>query len=245
MSEWRIDETFDQDYLDFYAPLLDDEATDIEVGAIWSSLGLVAGTTILDLACGHGRIANRLAQRGALVTGLDATAMFLDIARAAAERLGVEVDYVLGDMRDLPWTQRFDVVISWFTSYGYFDDDQNRLVLAEVRRCLLPGGRFLIELNHRDGLLPVWRPTDVVHRPGGGMMIDEREFDPLTGRGNTVRTIVRDGSTRQFTFFTRLFSFTELRSWLHDAGFNSVEVSARDGTTLTRAATRMVVVAEL
>ena len=244
MSDWRIIDTFDQDYLDFYAPLLTDERTNAEVDTIWSLLGLVPGTAVLDLACGHGRIANRLAQRGARVTGLDATSMFLDIARVDAERLGVDVDYVLGDMRDLPWTERFDVVVSWFTSYGYFDDDQNRLVLNEVRRCLRRDGRLILDLNHRDGLLPVWRPTDVVHRPDG-IMIDEREFDPLTGRNNTTRTVVRDGSVRRFTFFTRLFSFTELRTWLLDAGFRDVAAYARDGTELARTTTRMILVAEL
>jgi SAM-dependent methyltransferase len=244
MTEWRISDTFDGDYLEFYAPLLTDERADDDVTTICSLLDLVPDTAVLDLACGHGRIANRLAQRGARVTGLDATAMFLDIARADAERSGLEIDYVLGDMRQLPWVERFDVVISWFTSYGYFDDDQNRLVLDQVRRCLRPGGRLMLELNHRDGLLPMWRTSDVVHGPNG-MMIDEREFDPITGRGNTVRTVVRDGAVRRFRFFTRLFSFTELRSWLLDVGFTKVVAYARDGTPLTRTATRMVVVATL
>ena len=50
---------------------------------------------VLDLACGHGRIANRLAQRGAQVTGLDATPLFLEQARRDAAERGVEVDYVM------------------------------------------------------------------------------------------------------------------------------------------------------
>jgi SAM-dependent methyltransferase len=165
------------------------------------------------------------------VTGLDATAMFLEIAQIDAERRGVDVDYVLGDMRNLPWTERFAVVISWFTSFGYFDDEQNRIVLHEVRRCLRPGGLFLLDLNHRDGLLPVWRASDLVHGhgPRGGLMVDEREFDPVTGRSSTVRSVVRDGSTRRFSFFVRLFSFTELRDWLRHADFATVTGYARDG----------------
>jgi 2-polyprenyl-3-methyl-5-hydroxy-6-metoxy-1,4-benzoquinol methylase len=51
---------------------------------------------VLDLACGHGRIANRLTQRGARVTGLDATPLFLEQARRDAAARGVEVDYVSG-----------------------------------------------------------------------------------------------------------------------------------------------------
>ena len=165
MSEWSIEETFDEDYLYFYEPLLAEATTDREVDVIWALLSLGSDSSLLDLGCGHGRIANRLAERGAQVTGLDATAMFLDLARADAEERDVSVDYVLGDMRELPWTGRFDAVVSWFTSFGYFDDTLNRRVLSDLRRCLRPGGQFLVELNHRDGLLPVWRSSDVVHRP--------------------------------------------------------------------------------
>jgi SAM-dependent methyltransferase len=101
---------------------------------------------VLDLACGHGRIANRLVARGAEVTGLDVTPRFLELAREDAAARGVEVEYVQRDMRSLPWTERFDRVVNWFTAFGYFDDG-NRKVLAEVARALRPGGRLAIELD--------------------------------------------------------------------------------------------------
>jgi ubiquinone/menaquinone biosynthesis C-methylase UbiE len=61
-------------------------------------LKLEPDIAVLDLAWGQGRIANRLAERGARVTGLDATALFLDRARHDAAPRG-DVDYVEGDMR--------------------------------------------------------------------------------------------------------------------------------------------------
>jgi len=241
-NEWPATELFDQDYLDFYLPALSDEVTDAQAGLIWQLLALQPGASVLDLACGHGRIANRLAHRGARVTGLDVTPLFLDRARADAAARGVTVDYVEGDMRAIPWSDRFDAVVSWFTAYGYFDDEQNRGVLAQVYTALLPGGRFLIELNHKDGLLPTWSDATVA-RAGDALLIDERRWDPLTGRSNNWRTIVRDGTVRRVFFFTRLFSFTELRDWLHQAGFDRVDGFAGDGSALTREARRMIVVA--
>ena len=80
--------------------------------------------------------------------------------------------------------------------------------------------------------------------PAGFMLIDERVYDPLTGRSNSRRTIVRDGSVRQSSFFVRMFSFTELRDWLVHAGFSSVVGFAGDGSTLTAASPRMILVAE-
>src|SRR5581483_3196 len=80
-----FDEVFDRDYLHFYGLRTDE--SDLEADTVWRLLELEPGLEVLDLACGHGRIANRLAERGARVTGLDATPLFLDRAREdAAER---------------------------------------------------------------------------------------------------------------------------------------------------------------
>jgi SAM-dependent methyltransferase len=239
-DEWRIDELFDEDYLHFYRPL--EVSTDAEADLVWSLARLGPEDQVLDLACGDGRIANRLAGKGARVTGLDATRLFLDLAREDATARGVHVECVHGDMREIPWVDRFDAVVSWFTAFGYFDDEQNRAVLGAVHRSLRSGGRFLVELNHKDGLLPHWLPSSVTE-VDGDLMIDEREFDPITGRANTTRTIVRGGTVRQSFFFTRLFGFTELRDWLLDAGFAAVEGYADDGSQLTRDARRMILVA--
>ena len=85
---------FDQDYLYFYGELLSDERSEAETELLWRLLELEPGMEVLDLACGHGRIANRLAARGCRVTGLDATPLFLDQARRDATDRGVAVEYV-------------------------------------------------------------------------------------------------------------------------------------------------------
>ena len=123
---FEFSEVFNEDYLYFYGPELE-AVSDAQAETIWRLLDLEPGMEVLDLACGHGRIANRLTQRGARVTGLDATPLFLEYARRDAAERGVEVDYVCGDMRSLPWPEhRFERVISWFTSFGYFDDTENQ-----------------------------------------------------------------------------------------------------------------------
>jgi SAM-dependent methyltransferase len=117
----------------------------------------------------------------------NATALFLERARAEAAAGGLPVEYVEGDMRSLPWADgSFDPVISWFTSFGYFSDEENRRVLQEAYRVLRPGGRLLIENNNLAKLLPRWLPTVVVERDGD-FSIDHQRFDPTTGREHRAR----------------------------------------------------------
>jgi SAM-dependent methyltransferase len=236
------DEVFDEDYLYFYEPLLTDEASDTQCDLIWRLLELEPEMEVLDLACGHGRIANRLAAKGVRVTGLDATPLFLERARADAAARGVQVEYVEGDMRELPWEARFDRVVSWFTSFGYFDDDDNRRVLREARRVLRPGGRLLLEANNPAELLPRWLPYVVTERDGD-FSIDRSTFDPVSGRANTERALVRGGRTRRFTFSVRMFMAAELRDWLLDAGFDAVDFYDGDGEPLTAQGRRMITIA--
>jgi SAM-dependent methyltransferase len=235
MAQFDYDDVFDEDYLYFFAPRLD-ETRDADTKLIWDLLGIRAGATLLDLACGHGRIANRLAERGASVCGLDAMPLFLERARAEASQVGLQADYVGGDMRALPWPDRsFDHVVSWFTSFGYFDDDQNQLVLREAYRVLRAG-------NNLTQLLPRWLPAVVVERDGN-FVIDRSSFDPTTGRATTERVIVRDGGTRRFVFSVRMFIAVELRDWLLRAGFGHVDFFGEDGERLDVTSRRMIAIA--
>jgi SAM-dependent methyltransferase len=245
--DFDFDEVFaPDDYLYFYDERLSAERTEGEVVLIWRLLGLEPGMAVLDLACGHGRITQRLARRGCQVVGLDSSPGFLELARRDAAALAwpevVAPEYVLGDMRHLPWSERFDRILNWFTAFGYFNDEGNRQVLGEAQRVLKPGGKLLVELNNRDALLSHRQPASVVER-NGNYLIDQTRYDVPTGRMITERTVIRDGRVRQMRFFVRLFTFPELRDWLLAADFSSVEAVDEQGAPLALESRRMLVVA--
>lgn len=233
---------FDADYLYFFADRLE-ERSDAETDLIWDLAGLEAGMEVLDLACGHGRIANRLAQRGCRVTGLDATATFLRLAERDARARGVTVEYVQGDMRELPWRRRFDRIVNWYTAFGYFDDHDNQLVLAQAAAALKPGGLLAMEQNNYARLVRDYRPS-VVRERNGNLVVDQQHLEPLTSRSVVLRTVIRDGRVRQVPFFVRLFTFPELRGWLQAAGFTTVSGYGEDGSPLTAEHIRMITIAQ-
>lgn len=226
-----------------YDALLAPERTARDIDLIWRLLDLHSGMAVLDLACGHGRIANPLAAHGCAVVGLDVTPAFLEQARLDAAVQGLAVEYVEGDMRALPWAERFDRILNWFTAYGYFDDDGNRAVLAQAYRALKPGGKLLIDINNRDYILKNYQHTAVMER-GDNYMIDRMRYDISTGLNHTERIIVRDGQIRRMQFFLRLFTYSELATWLRQAGFRHVTGYDQDGQELRVDSRRMTVVAK-
>jgi SAM-dependent methyltransferase len=251
---------YDEDYLYFFAapgdpsefavhgPVVPAAGFPGEAAAdlAWRLLDLRPGMSVLDLACGHGELANRLAARGCRVTGLDSWAVFLDRARADAAAAGVSVEYVAGDMRQLPWTGRFERVINWSTAFGYFDDTANRAVLDGIVRVLRPGGRLAMDLDNLTRFLASYCPSRVVAaRPDGDMLVDRYHLDALAGRFEAERTVIRSGRTRRVNFVKRLFGFPELRDWLLAAGFTNVTGYGEDARPLTAEHKRMVILADL
>lgn len=106
--------------------------------------GDVTGRRILDAGCGSGPLFAALRDRGAAVTGIDASAGMLELAR---RRLGADADLRVADLADpLPFPDdAFDDVIASLVLHYLQDWGPT---LAELRRVLAPGGRLLVSVEH-------------------------------------------------------------------------------------------------
>jgi ubiquinone/menaquinone biosynthesis C-methylase UbiE len=118
----------------------DDELVDMIVAV----LGLRPGDRVLDLACGSGDHARRLARRGMEVVGVDIAASLIAHCRQRVAEEGLTgVRFEQGDMRELDSEGEFDAVLLLSGSFGFFDDATNREVLNRMVRALRdpgPGG---------------------------------------------------------------------------------------------------------
>jgi len=222
MAWWET--VFDDRYLRLWGPLASPEATEQQVEGIIAYLGVEPGASILDLACGYGRIAIPLAQRGFRVTGLDLSETLLGQARASAARAGVEVDWHQGDMREIPWEGAFDAVINVFSSFGYFtDEEENRRVLEGVTRALKPGGRFLIDVINRD-----WQVRQDLQRrwfeAGDLFVLADPWLDPVEGRAGEVWRWLEGGQWQTLEFDVRIYTATELKALIEAARLRWITV---------------------
>jgi SAM-dependent methyltransferase len=238
---------FGEEYFQIYGPLLPEERTAREVEGILTLLALPPGSRILDLACGHGRHAIPLAKRGYRVTGQDLSEVFLKRARADAEAHAVDVRWVHGDMREIPFEDEFHAVINIFTAFGYLEsDDEDQRVLQQVHKALRPGGRFLLETMHRDALVRSFQPFAVMRHQGGLLVTEERHFDQLGGRTAVrVTLLYPDGRRTELSHEARNYTLTELARMLAEGGLQLQAIyGGLDGSPLTLDSRRLVVIAE-
>jgi trans-aconitate 2-methyltransferase len=105
-------------------------------------LGAKPGEKILDIGCGTGHMTAKIAESGALVTGLDRSPEMIQQAQAAYPGIRFEV----GDAMMIPLDGPFDAVFSNATLHWIKEPERT---VAEISRLLKPGGRFVAEFGGR------------------------------------------------------------------------------------------------
>ncbi len=244
---------FDKLYYDTYRVFEGEERNEREARLIREVLGLKEGSRVLDLGCGYARHAVYLAKWGIRVTCFDLSNYLLKKARDRVEEFGVEdaIELVHGDMRRLDYKDEFDAAYMFFTVFGYFDEDENRMVLEKVYESLKYGGKFLLDhinihrVSHQavvnNGLWKTW------YTAGDYIVLEESRFNAMDGYLYTRRIFFTEDKgfidTRGFRL--KLYTYWELRSLLEHIGYSVLNVYGSyrlENYSVT--SPRMIIVAE-
>ena len=117
----------------------------------WIATGLLhPGMRVLDLGCGPGLYAIRLARAGIRVTGLDLSRRSIAYAREQAAAEGLEIEYRQTDFLQLDETAAYDAAIQVYGELNTFSDPTRDRLLGRIRQALKPGGVFLSDLTTRE-----------------------------------------------------------------------------------------------
>jgi SAM-dependent methyltransferase len=146
--------------------------------------------------------------------GLDLSEDLLEVAlREVAGQDGL----ARGDMRQLPFGPSFRAVLSLFTSFGYFqEEEENQATLREIHRVLVPGGRVLIDLPSyglADRLVP-----ETEREIDGIKVIEKRRYD--SSRKRIEKEILIESEEGKETFFesVRVYFYGEIMKMFAEAG---------------------------
>lgn len=145
MKEWFKDWFNTEEYLNVYRHRNDAEARQL-VELILKETGLPRQSSVLDLACGAGRHSILFAQKGFRVTAVDLSDKLLGVAKKTAEDNEVKINFVKSDIRHFSISEKFNLVVNLFTSFGYFESDEENFKLFDIAHShLLEEGYFVLD----------------------------------------------------------------------------------------------------
>lgn len=218
-----------------------------QIDGISTLIGLAPNSRILDLPCGVGRHSIELARRGHRVVAVDRTRAYLEEARASAAAAGVEIEFVLEDMRTFRrGSGGFDVVLNLWTSFGYWADPaEDDRVIGNFFAALRPGGTLLMETSSLEVVTKMFRDRDWRQLESGELFLEERR---VVGDWSAIENrwvLIRGGEQKEIRFPLRLFTASSLKDLATRAGFVNVRCfGGLAGTPYDHKAERLVLVAE-
>jgi len=212
---------------------------------------------VLDICCGNGRIAIPLAKRGFDVTGIDISEVLIEDAKIKAQKFSVNnrTRFIAADVRDLESLLkeegRFNLIISVWTSIGYYDEDTDTEILKEARSLAKPNGLLVVDTVNRDAFMASSLDRLKVYNEYGRLVVlEESTPDYSASRVSTKwRFYSKDGNDLKYIdtveYNVRQYSLHELVRILSKAGWTILGAydHLRTLQTFTPKSSRIVIVA--
>ena len=216
MSEWFKDWFDTDEYLFVYRKHNEEDANNL-VELILSNVDLLPQANILDLACGTGRHSILFANKGFRVTAVDLSRNLLSIAQKAAEQAHVTINFIRSDLRQFSICTRFQLVINLFTSFGYFEaDDENFKIVKTAYNQLNNSGYFVLDFFNRR-FIEKNIVSESINNYSGQVVIQRRHIE-----GDRVIKqifVEKNGVKKEYHESVRMFYKDELLNAITCAGF--------------------------
>ena len=181
---------------------------------------------IIDVGCGTGRHAIELTKRGYSVTGIDLSASQIESAKAKAKNENLEIDFLVGDARQIPFTDKFDIAI--MMCEGGFPlmetDEANFEILKSVSQSLNSKGKIIF--TTLNGLFPIFNSTNEFTKDKAKeeTQFHNNKFDLMTFRDHSVIEFEDDfGNKKQIECNQRFYLPSEISWLLKSLGYQKIE----------------------
>lgn len=198
---------------------------DKEIQHLITSGIMKQGDKVLDLGCGPGLYASRLAEKCMKVTGIDISERSLNYAIAQATSRGLDIEYLCMDFFDIDYAGEFDAVLQTYGELNTFSDEKRDMLLAKIHKALKPAGPFIFDVSTRvqrmkGGLKNNWYITDGgFWRPGKHLVL-ERGFDyPENDVWLDQYIVVADETVSVYCNWFHDYTLQSIRQALQKAGF--------------------------
>jgi SAM-dependent methyltransferase len=219
---WYKDWFCDSNYRVVYEHRDETEAEQM-IDLLERTIGHEPKRRVLDVGCGSGRHTISFAKRGYKdVTGIDLSASLLSEAREQSATLGLSIRFLERDMRDVP-DETFDLAVNLFTSFGYFDkDEENAEVIRNVAKCLPKSGQLVIDFLNSQWVRAHLVAHDERVVPDGTRIEQTRWIE--NGRIEKRLLIRNSFEAKEYIESVRLFELYDFERMFRDAGLTIVHI---------------------
>jgi cyclopropane fatty-acyl-phospholipid synthase-like methyltransferase len=213
--------------LDLWRKAIPPEHTKAEADFLVQALQCNAGSHLLDVPCGNGRLSFELASRGYRVTGVDIAEEFIEEARArlnppadaGGTDLTAQVDFILGDMRTIEGAGVYDGAYCFGNSFGFLAYADMEKFLNGVARALKPGARFIIETGMAaESAIPKFEEL-ASHQIEDILLTIKEKYLATEGCIDTEYVFERNGVSESGFAKHWIYTAAEIRRMLERAGF--------------------------
>ena len=222
-SWWR--DFFDEEYMRIWAGFLPPERALKEGEGLWDVLGLKPGARVLDAPCGWGRLSQLMAERGAIVLGVDQSRTMIELAERERGSLSSDqLQYRVHDLREPLAETGFDAAYNVYSSIGYGTEADDRAIFTTLRHSVRPGGSVFVDTSHRD-LAATFFARGGAHGnrlPDGTLVMEQPVFDAVEGRVNTTWYWSGPNGSGSRTASLRVYCATELVRLMESVGLRFV-----------------------
>jgi cyclopropane fatty-acyl-phospholipid synthase-like methyltransferase len=216
MGQWYEDWFSSEEYLSVYRHR-DEKDAGVLTQLILDKTCLQPGSEILDIACGSGRHSISFAQKGYSVTGIDLSSKLLENAENTAGKLGLKIDFRSADMRSFQLGKKFDLACNLFTSFGFFErDEDNFAVFTNAYRHLKKEAYFVLDYFNSYRLRKDIAPITIENLDNKEIL--QRRF--IEG-GRIYKEIIikKNGTCKNYWESVKLYTAEEIRNNLEMTGF--------------------------
>jgi SAM-dependent methyltransferase len=207
------------------------ETIDGHVDWIFSSVLGGRPGRVLDLGCGPGLYAHRLARRGCDCVGVDFSPASIRYASQAAATAELPCRYIHGDLRNQGLGCGFDLVMMIYGQFNVFPKDVGIKILQKVHAALEPGGRLVLELQAAEQIKSGGRAGPTWYSSQEGLFSDrphlvlQENFWDEDASSSTTRFLVIDaetGAVSNYALSNEAYTDVEIDKALRTAGFEKV-----------------------
>lgn len=217
MKNWFV-KWFDTQYYHILYKDRDYQEAGMFIDNITSYLNLPENAKVLDLACGKGRHSVYLNKLGFEVTGADLSENSINQAQ---KNKNETLHFVVHDMRE-PFEQKFDAIFNLFTSFGYFDNDQDNITtLKAIKESLSEFGFAVLDFMNVEKVIPNLVASEVKTIEGIDFHINRR-FE----NGYIYKDISFEDNSEEYNFIERVkaFRLEDFEQMMEESGIYLLDV---------------------